>query len=596
MKRGRKLKQRSFFNPHDIATAISEAIRRDLYDPQHEYWVTEHADYFRTVQTKEPLKKFLSPDDNTDALEEKTFQKFLEVNSHMGKYRDLEFPDPNMRIQRDTSLFDATLLRARSLMKFVLKDMNIDEVFLECKHSGGTSLGVSFNDTSMEAKSTFPITGTERVKPLFDQYLRYDTVLAESLESFNDANLFTDWYMVESGSRATTVDKTTSIRRMICVEPTANMFLQQGLMTVLYRRMAEVGLDVESLPDSHKNLARLASINGLNSTIDWSSASDCVSIELLRYLLPPKWFDIIDQCRSLTTTINGTSVELNMFSTMGNAATFPLETLVFWTLGHGARLFSGTSYTLFPEWEDLMCISVFGDDCIVPQFCTQDFISVCESVGFIVNAEKTFTGQSRFRESCGGDYLAGYNCRPFYIKGPSCTRKSALEPWLYIVLNSIIKKYISYFGSLRYLYDKEVFKLLLSYFAKYKLELKLVPSDFPDDAGLKLSYDYERFASSYGVKYAPIRKSIHGTYSFRFCRFVYTKRRSKFSHLRYAAELKDLCKRSQLDDCYSEAISAYERRSMAHLSSSSPVVKPWSDIRRKGGYVVARATSCHWQL
>jgi hypothetical protein len=188
-------------------------------------------------------------------------------------------------------------------------------------------------------------------------------------------------------------------------------------------------------------------------------------------------------------SIGDVDVDLNMISTMGNAVTFPLETLVFWSLAHSTRLQLEGTLSHFPEWEDRHLCSVFGDDCIVPSHMALDFIKVMESVGFICNEEKSFYADERFRESCGGDYLRGYDVRPFYLKSPSSNRMSALEPWLYIIGNRLISKYMLCFGKRNYVYDKELLRVLFGLFQKYNLEIKVVPMDFPDDAGLKISDD-----------------------------------------------------------------------------------------------------------
>ena len=120
------------------------------------------------------------------------------------------------------------------------------------------------------------------------------------------------------------------------------------------------------------------------------------------------------------------------------------------------------------------------------------FVAVMEEVGFIVNSEKSCIGSLRFRESCGGDYLAGFNVRPFHLKAPPRNRMSNLEPWLYIIWNRCLEKYISYFGTLSYIYDKELWKTLVAIFVRFNLKIRLIPDFLPEDAGLKLE-DLARF-------------------------------------------------------------------------------------------------------
>lgn len=565
--RGKTLK---IFNPDKIKTMICQALDRDLRTASQEHGRKHDSVVLLTERLRaEYSKKYSSLLSNQDALVELTYSKFENVNEHMAKYRkDLTFPDLAVRPQSKYSDQDNILIRARALMHFVLTPFLDDEWFQYCKHGTGTSLGVSSTDTSLEAKSKFPISLTRRVEPLMESYLLFDSQLNSALLYFNEHNPIGLRYEIVNGSRAATVEKNDQIRRMIAIEPTGNMFFQQGLMSMMYDRMRHVGLNVELLPQRHKRRALISSITSREATIDWSSASDCVSIELLRWLLPPKWFECCDMVRSPTINIDGDTVDLNMFSTMGNAVTFPLETLVFWTMAHATRLTNGSTLATLPEWRDLDKCSVFGDDCILPSTDAPLFIEAMTKVGFIINEEKSFFDDKGFRESCGGDYLRGYDVRPCHIKAPTSIKASALEPWLYIIANSLTLKYISCFGSLNYIYDKELFRVIAKIFCDAGIVVKLVPPHYPDDSGLKMSFDIQRFNLHYpGVTYSQVSKNKHGSYRFLFCNFRYRdKRLERFDDLHYCSWLK----------------SPGGRRS------------PMWITRRNGGYVVAKGTSVHW--
>ena len=570
-----QVKKQSFFNPSEIATAIQKALDRDLSSSQTLAYLGKQDSvlYAQSRQVHEFRKKFVDPLEDTGHLEALTFCKFLETNIHMHEFNRKEIFPFEQRISRNTPYFTKVLIRAKSLMANVLTPFSEDEWFNATKHSQGSSIGVPYSDTSLERKLKFPMSCTARAKPMFRRYLTFDFQMREAMLDYNKAHPLEDAIAEVTGSRATTVPKSNSIRRMICVEPTCNMFLQQGLMHMLYMRMKRFGLDVETLPIEHKERAMIASITGREATIDWSSASDCVSIELLRWILPMQWFESVDLVRSSVTTLNGHDVKLHMIATMGNATTFPLETLVFWTIAQACLLTEGQTNSMFPEWDhDYRACSVFGDDCIVPTSTALGFTEVLEEIGFILNEEKSFVDEKeQFRESCGGDYLAGYNVRPFYLKAPQTLKKSALEPWLYIIFNSLLKKYISYFGELSYVYDKALFAYLFDVFNQYKIKIKLVPSYYPDDAGLKLSYDIERFALSYRFLLNPIRLSDHGTYSFAYCRFQYREKLEKHGGIRLATWLKK------------------------PVAAKRPSL-PYSYRRRLGGYVVAKGISCHWHV
>jgi hypothetical protein len=582
-KQNRKSKQHQLFDPDRISTSIHQAIRRDFAQAQQLYSLNDSSIlYSFNRQVNELLKKYCSTTQDVPTLETETFEKFLKVNSHMldtNLKLFYKLPWNESRIKKDTKWIDKVHLRARALTKSVLGSFSALELFEECKHSSGSSIGVPFMDTSIERKFKLPMSVTDRVEPLLTKYFAFDTELKAAVIEHNCDNPVTDWYQVVDGSRATTVDKTTDKRRMICVEPTGNMFFQQGLMQMMYKRLKSVGLDVEFLPEQHKDVARLSSISCKSATVDWSSASDCVSIELLRWLLPSDWFDIVYYLRCDTTSLNGAPINLQMISTMGNAVTFPLETLVFWTYANAVLFTEETNIcSTYPPMDRLLSgtyvpekyISVFGDDCIVPSAIATQFIETMTEVGFIINDDKSFYGSMQFRESCGGDYLAGYDVRPFYLKAPPGTKRSHLEPWLYIILNSLLKKYITYFGELSYVYDKHALRQIFSIFRRYGLRVKLVPPYFPDDAGLKVTDP--RLKRHYRMMLSPIAKSNHGTYSFQYCRFVYFTRKDRYDHLHYSIWLKKPSSNDDIDP------------------------RKFFFIRKKGGYVVSKGISAHWTL
>lgn len=166
--------------------------------------------------------------------------------------------------------------------------------------------------------------------------------------------------------------------------------------------------------------------------------------------------------------------------------------------------------------------------------------------------------------------------RPIHLGAPRSLKKSELEPWLYILLNSLTQKYISYFGPLKWLYDKEALAYIFELFERYNLEVRVVPSDFPDDAGLKVSYDIKRLASCYQFRLADISRSHHGTYTFSFCRFQYTETKRKNHGVRYAGWLTH---------------PEFAQRAMAGKFGLK-----LKHLRRKGGYVVGKGISCHWHF
>lgn len=206
------------------------------------------------------------------------------------------------------------------------------------------------------------------------------------------------------------VPKNSRGDRSIVVEPPLNGLLQKGIGSYMKDRLKRTGLD---LSDQTRNqeLARKGSIDGSLATIDLSMASDCISRNLVWCLLPYDWAVLLDYARTpvVEYTRNNTLINtflLEKFSSMGNAYTFELETVLFYGIAYGVckhlRL-------------DSTDLRVYGDDIIIP---SQGFkllecvLSVC---GFKLNLKKSFM-DGPFRESCGSDYLNGIDIRPYYLK------------------------------------------------------------------------------------------------------------------------------------------------------------------------------------
>jgi hypothetical protein len=217
------------------------------------------------------------------------------------------------------------------------------------------------------------------------------------------------------GGRFTVVPKQWDKDRGICIEPSVNVFYQLGIGRYLSDRMRFVGLDKKVSQDFHKSLARIASLTGACATIDLSNASDTVCENLIRLILPHDWWTLLTSVRCTHTLLPAMKgpgpdsmkvarwVQLEKFSSMGNGFTFELETLVFYTLGLTIAFTPG------------LTVSAYGDDIIVPTSIAPSVISSLKFFGFTPNKDKTFV-DGKFRESCGGDYLSGYDVRPFYLK------------------------------------------------------------------------------------------------------------------------------------------------------------------------------------
>ena len=215
------------------------------------------------------------------------------------------------------------------------------------------------------------------------------------------------------GNRFTTVPKTSKTDRSIAAEPSINVFFQLALGRQLRSRLKKRACwDLSRAQELHRQVAESSSVTQEFATLDLSNASDTVCRNLVRLLIPPAWHDQLDGLRSPKTLVDGKWVVLEKFSSMGNGFTFELETIIFAALSVAATRKCGGGGWLGRD------VYVFGDDIIVKNDVVTTLKPVLEFCGFTLNAEKSYFGAEQFRESCGGDYMAGKAVRPYFIKEP----------------------------------------------------------------------------------------------------------------------------------------------------------------------------------
>lgn len=229
---------------------------------------------------------------------------------------------------------------------------------------------------------------------------------------------------ISRGNRLTTVPKDGKIDRPISIEPLGNLWLQLGIGRYLKRRLEFIGLPAfspvsrELFPGYeyksadaqtvHRDLLRRCSSEF--STIDLSSASDTIALELVREVLPPDWFSLLDCCRSKFSSVPSDGGPrwrlLEKFSSMGNGFTFELETFVFTSL-------LSVAFGLTPGID----LWVFGDDIILPKRYFDSACNLLSVFGFTPNLRKSYK-DGPFYESCGGNLHSGIDVTPLRLKGP----------------------------------------------------------------------------------------------------------------------------------------------------------------------------------
>lgn len=375
------------------------ALLSQQYDSPNEHFVAQ--------QVTSLLRKYPYADSPFDP-EGKAHRVFLagerkcgQVNRKIRAYRNV--------VRRERVLPHLSALKqARDYIARVLGEFNLERVQEKCDFSDGANVGVHGNATNLfqKWKSDWSVTLPAlnyAITSLWNHMHAREIVLPGTVKC-HDPLLFADVVKkrvsVVDANKLGFVAKTVEVHRTIAVEPLLNGFLQKGVDVFMRARLRRIGID---LSDQARNayLAKRGSESWEEAdswvTIDLSNASGSISKELVRLLLPLEWHEYLDAIRSSGFILDGKRQEYESFCSMGNGFCFPLETLIFASFCHAAGC------------DDF---AVYGDDIIVRRSRALYLIELLAYFGFKVNIQKTFI-VGPFRESCGSDYYAGSDVRPF---------------------------------------------------------------------------------------------------------------------------------------------------------------------------------------
>lgn len=265
---------------------------------------------------------------------------------------------------------------------------------------GSLSSGASTSRRRANAHPAQKLTGMADVT---EGAMPYVDVIHHEVPLFRQHGIFYHLREVE-GAVLFTVPKKTDIDRCACKEPDVNMFLQKAVGRHVRKQLRRFGVFLND-QSVNRGLARSGSLDGGLATLDLSSASDTMTISVVRMLLPEDWFLYLNDIRSHVVWVDGTPVRTEMFSSMGNGFTFELESLLFFVLMKSVAYFTNTPGV----------VSVYGDDIIIPSGMFDDACWVLNLFGFTPNPDKSFS-DGLFRESCGGHYYSGEDVTPFYLR------------------------------------------------------------------------------------------------------------------------------------------------------------------------------------
>jgi hypothetical protein len=375
-----------------------------------------------------------------------------------------------------------TVLESSQREPFLL---NGADIAVGYRWGSGSNIGVRSTDFYSKSSCSSMATTNDLLVKYFRRDLSSVSPLWNDVEAYRSERR---GYERVRGSRLSFVPKSTDISRTICTEPLLNMLFQQGIAKLLEGRLFEVfGLDFSVQPERNARLARIGSLTGEFGTIDLSSASDTISLSLIKELIPIESFRWLERTRSPVTILpDGREIELHMISSMGNGYTFPLQTTIFACLVAAAYRLHDI-LLVRPTKQTDGNFAVFGDDIIVDHRVYDLVVRCLGILGFTVNRKKSFN-EGLFRESCGSDWFSGHNVRGVYISrlitdGDVYSSINRLNRWSATHGIPLVNTVGYLLRGCRFIG---------------------VPYDEADDAGIKVPLSLARHA----------RGDIHGTYSY----------------------------------------------------------------------------------
>lgn len=432
-----------------------------------------HNEQSDKIRDDKALQLFLSCNEKCRSFDTLSPAK-LDEEFIIGEFKSIVYDFFNPRCNKTEigdSLYREPLLLNRTA---ILRNMS---------WGNGSNIGSRSTDFYSKSATSLMSATDDSLRVLFSEDVSSLSRLWHDVEVFRATIRGSD---TVPGSRLSFVPKTTDISRTICTEPLLNMLYQQGIGRVIESRLREVfGINFSLQPAINARLARLGSLTGRFGTIDLQSASDTISTKLCKACIPEEALNVLLRSRSPHTILpDGSLVELHMISSMGNAFTFPLQTMIFACLV--AAVYRVYEIPLRrPDNTTDGNFAVFGDDIIVDHRVYDVMIRCLAILGFTVNRNKSFN-EGLFRESCGSDWYAGHNVRGVYIS------RLLTDGDVYSAINRL-NRWSTHNGVL--------LRRTVSYL-RSGCRFLGVPYDETDDAGIKVPCALARHA----------RRDMHGTF------------------------------------------------------------------------------------
>ena len=208
-------------------------------------------------------------------------------------------------------------------------------------------------------------------------------------------------------SRACAVPKTWKRMRLIFVEPSSRMLVQKALQGWIYTAAGRCPLGrYVNFTDQSAQHARLKRPG--SASVDLSDASDWIDrrIVWLAMAKRPLLRSLLFGSRAVE---DASGRKFACYSTMGNATTFPVMSLLLAAVcrvaesqarARGAKPFTS---------------GVFGDDIVCHEVVFGSIVCILRDLGLKVNTAKSFVCQP-FKEACGVDLYDQHEVTPVKVK------------------------------------------------------------------------------------------------------------------------------------------------------------------------------------
>lgn len=422
-------------------------LLHDNLSPYHYKWGAQMTSFLKRYVFEHDI---LTPKER----EQKTNAKFIKLQedlaSNYGRKR-------SMRLHK-------VLCRARSICTRILSGFQPEGSSPKGRFGSKATVGCPASHAYLDEKlRNRPITGSlQQVEWAKNTLFECDPLLKTCLGE-NQFN-----YQVCSALPQVNVPKKNDIDRGINPNTLLGSFYSAALGAIVEEALRAEGLDIRRLQERHKIYARRASTTGKLVTADLSDASHGFLSHIINALMPRKWFRALMYGVIRQVEVDGRVYRLESIMTMGIGFTFPVQTLLFYCLLKALSELTNISGL----------ISVYGDDLIYPRKLHPFVVSIFKELGFKLNLDKTFV-ESRFRESCGGDYFKGVDVRPYSPEGIG-TRMGRVEyaAFCYKLLNGLQRKWdVCEIRRCTFLLKFEICMVMGRLF--------VVPDHFPDHSGWK---------------------------------------------------------------------------------------------------------------